>query len=122
MSNPVNWFEIATIDLERAKDFYGKVFNIEFEFVDMPGSPMYMFNGNPEAPNALGALVKSEENRPSSEGTIIYFQCENLAEEESRVTANGGRVVKPKESIGEFGFIGQFIDTEGNLIGLHSNQ
>lgn len=122
MSNPVNWFEIATIDLDRAKEFYGKVFQIEFEFIDMPGSPMYMFNGNPEAPNALGALVKSEENRPSEDGTIIYFQCENLATEESRIEAAGGRITKPKESIGEFGFIGQFIDTEGNKIGLHSQQ
>lgn len=122
MSNPVNWFEIATEDLERAKDFYGKVFDIEFQFVDMPDSPMYMFNGNPEAPNALGALVKSEQNRPSGDGTIVYFECENLSTEESRIESNGGRVVLPKMSIGEFGFIAQFIDTEGNRIGLHSRQ
>jgi len=122
MSNPVNWFEIATNDLERAKGFYGNVFDITFEFVDMPDSPMYMFNGNPEAPNALGALVKSEGNKPSADGTIIYFQCEDLATEESRIAANGGKVVLPKMSIGEFGFIAQFIDTEGNKIGLHSRQ
>ncbi len=120
MSNPVNWFEIATIDLERAKDFYGKVFDIEFQFVDMPGNQMYMFNGDPESPNSLGALVKSSENRPSADGTIVYFQCEDLSAEEARVTEHGGKVVLPKMSIGEFGFIAQFIDTEGNRIALHS--
>ena len=120
MNNPVNWFEIATIDLERAKDFYGKVFRTTFDFVDMPGSPMYMFAGNPEAPNSMGALVKSEDNRPSKDGTIVYFTCEDLAVEEARVVENGGHIVRPKSSIGENGFIGLFIDTEGNMVGLHS--
>lgn len=121
MSNPVNWFEIATIDLERAKTFYSKVFKIDFDFMDMPGSPMYMFKGDPEAPNALGALVKSEDSKPSKDGTLVYFECEDLSTEESRIEAAGGKVILPKMSIGEFGFIGQFIDSEGNRIGLHSN-
>jgi len=122
MRNPVNWFEIAANDLERAKNFYASVFDATFEFVDMPDNPMYMFAGNHESPNAMGALVKSEQNNPSNEGTIIYFECENLAAEESRVNENGGQVIMPKTSIGEFGFIAQFIDTEGNRIGIHSNQ
>ena len=122
MNNPVNWFEIATVDLERAKNFYGNVFETQFEFVDMPGSPMYMFAGNPESPGAMGALVKSEENKPSMEGSIIYFSCEDLAVEESRIEQNGGKIIAPKFSIGEFGFVGLFIDTEGNKIGLHSQK
>ena len=122
MKNPVNWFEIATLDLERAKNFYANVFQTEFEFVDMPGSPMYMFAGNPEGTNAMGALVKSEENKPSIEGTIIYFTCDDLSVEESRIVENGGKILAPKYSIGEFGFVGLFMDTEGNKIGLHSQK
>lgn len=122
MKNPVNWFEIATVDLERAKNFYANVFQTEFEFVDMPGAPMYMFAGNPEEPNAMGALVKSEDNVPSKEGTTIYFTCDDLAVEESRIEENGGTIIAPKSSIGEFGFIGLFLDTEGNKIGLHSQK
>jgi len=122
MKNPVNWFEIATIDLERAKNFYGIVFDTQFEFVDMPGSPMYMFAGNPEGPNAMGALVKSEDNLPSIQGTIVYFTCDDLAVEEKRVVENGGKIISPKYSIGEFGFVGLFEDTEGNKIGLHSEK
>jgi len=38
----------------------------------------------------------------------------------SRVAAEGGRVFKPKFSIGQYGFVAQLHDTEGNLIGLHS--
>lgn len=51
---------------------------------------------------------------------IVYFNCEDCAVEESRVAAAGGRVFKPKFSIGQYGFVALVHDTEGNLIGLHS--
>jgi predicted enzyme related to lactoylglutathione lyase len=52
--------------------------------------------------------------------TLIYFPCEDCAGEESRVVDAGGAVQKGKMYIGEFGFISRVIDTEGNMIGLHS--
>lgn len=118
--NPVGWFEIAVKDLERAKEFYGQVFQTEFEFVDMPGAPMYMFASDPEWMGAGGALVKSEDNTPSTEGVTIYFNCEDADTEASRVHQAGGQVIMPKTSLGEFGFMAMFLDTEGNRIGLHS--
>jgi predicted enzyme related to lactoylglutathione lyase len=32
----------------------------------------------------------------------------------------GGKIQRPKMSIGEYGFISPAIDTEGNMFGLHS--
>ncbi len=122
MNNPITWFEIAAIDLERAKVFYTAVFNINFEYIEMPDdTKMYMFDGTPEAPGAMGALIHGKENTPNRDGTIIYFQCEDVAIEAGKVEAAGGKLLFPKTSIGEFGFISQLIDTEGNRIGLHSN-
>ncbi|MBK7232668.1 MAG: VOC family protein [Saprospiraceae bacterium] len=122
MNNPVTWFEIGCVDLERAKSFYAEVFEASFEYVPMPDAPMYMFAGSPESIGAMGALVKSENNSPSADGTIVYFGSEDVAVEAGRVDAAGGKLLFPKTSIGEFGFIAQFMDTEGNRIGLHSNQ
>ncbi len=121
MNHPVNWFEIATKDLERAKTFYTDVFKRSFEYIEMPDTKMYMFVGG-EGPGAMGALVSSEQNTPSAEGSIIYFQCDDLSAELGRVEAAGGQVLFPKMSIGQFGFISQCIDTEGNRIGLHSEK
>lgn len=118
--NPVNWFEIATNDLERAKKFYNAVFNFEFEFMEMPEMKMYMFNGKQENPGALGAIVNSAQLKPSADGTTIYFFSDDVANELARVTELGGQIVLPKTSIGEHGFIAQIIDTEGNRLGLHS--
>ena len=122
MNNPVNWFEIATTNLERAKDFYATVFKREFQLIEMPESKMYMFVGDPDAKGAVGALVQSEQNKPSADGTITYFECEDVAIESGRVEQAGGKLLFPKMSIGEFGFISQCIDTEGNRIGFHSHK
>lgn len=120
MNNPVNWFEIASTDLERAKNFYAQVLKIEFQFIAVPDEPMYMFASSPEGKGAGGAIVKSKQNKPSADGTIIYFSCEDVTNEAGRVEKAGGKLLLPKMSIGEYGFISLFIDTEGNKIGLHS--
>lgn len=119
--NPVHWFEIATTDLEHAKHFYESVFGLSFTFIDMPDAPMYVMGSGPDAPGTAGCLVCSKDNVPSMDGVTIYFSCEDVNTEAGRVEAAGGKLLFPKMSIGEFGFIAQFLDTEGNRIGLHSN-
>lgn len=57
-----------------------------------------------------------------SGGTIIYFSCADCAVEAGRAAEHGGKVVKEKFSIGQYGFIAFVEDTEGNVIGLHSIQ
>ena len=121
MSNLVQWFEIATTDLERAKDFYAKVFNLQFQFIKMPDSKMYMF-GETNKEGSAGSLVQSTVNKPGSEGTVIYFTCEDVNTQLESVEEAGGKLIIPKTDIGEFGFFAQVIDTEGNRIGLHSNK
>ena len=121
MNNPIQWLEIATTDIERAKQFYQTVFDLSFEFVEMPDSKMYMF-GEPEAMGSSGCLVHGEGYVPSGHGTVVYFECKDLNEELSRVEAAGGKILIPKTDIGEFGFFAHILDTEGNKIGLHSDQ
>lgn len=119
MNNPVQWLEIATDDIERAKRFYEKVFHIDFQFVEMPDSKMYMF-GEPEKVGSSGCLVKSADSKPSTDGTLVYFSSEDLTTELGRIEDAGGKIVIPKTDIGEFGYFEHVIDTEGNKIGLHS--
>lgn len=121
MSNPIQWLEIATADLERAKTFYADVFNLEFQYIEMPDSKMYMF-GAPGQVGSSGCLMWSEETKPGTEGTTVYFSCEDTSNELNRIETTGGQIIIPKTDIGDFGFFAQFIDTEGNRVGLHSNQ
>lgn len=119
--NPVVWFEIYVNDLERAKRFYETVFEVKLEKLDTPAPDieMWSFPMQQNAPGAAGVLCKMAGYTPSM-GTIIYFACDDCAVEEARVEQAGGRVAKPKMSIGQYGAISLVIDTEGNMIGLHS--
>lgn len=121
MSNPIQWVEIAATDLERAHEFYTAVFNLEMQFIEMPDSKMYMF-GEPDKPGSTGCIVASPDNTPHTNGTIIYFSCEDVATAATKVAEAGGQVIVPKTDIGDFGFFAHIIDTEGNRIGLHSQQ
>jgi len=69
---------------------------------------------------AGGALVKSPYSRPGVGGSMVYFSVEDCAIDESRVSAAGGKVLRPKFSIGEFGWVTLCEDTEGNHFGLSS--
>jgi uncharacterized protein len=120
MANPVVWFEIAATDLERAKAFYATVFGGDFQYVEVGPTKMYMFQGDSSLPGASGALVQSPDNTVSTDGVTIYFSSSDITTELDRVGGAGGQVIVPKTSIGEFGFIAMFIDTEGNRIGIHS--
>jgi hypothetical protein len=119
-SNPVNWFEIAVTDMARAKKFYGAVFDVEFQDLEMDGSVMAMFPWDTTKPGSSGSLYQHKEAQPNTQGTTVYISCEDCANEASNVERNGGQLIVPKTSIGEFGVIAQFIDTEGNRVGMHS--
>lgn len=120
--NPVVWFEIYVSDMERAKRFYEAVFQKPLARLDAPDPEieMWTFPMEQNGPGAAGALCKMKGFGPSAGGTLIYFQCEDCAVEEARVVNAGGRVEKPKQSIGQYGAISIVWDSEGNLIGLHS--
>jgi predicted enzyme related to lactoylglutathione lyase len=75
-----------------------------------------------QAYGAGGALVKSAHTRPGIGGTTVYFSVGDCAVEAARVVAAGGTIVRPKFSIGTFGWVALCMDTEGNLFGLSSMQ
>jgi hypothetical protein len=118
--NPVRWFEIYVQDMERARAFYAAVFDCPFKQLEMPGMEMWMFPDAIGKYGAGGSLVKMDGAPSGGGGTLVYFGTEDCSVPESRVEQAGGRVFRPKMSIGPHGFISLVYDTEGNLIGLHS--
>lgn len=122
MNNPVDWFEIYVQDLERAKMFYGTVFNTDLSKLDSPDIEMYVFAMDQNSYGATGALVRMPGFSSGQNSVLVYFHCQDCAVEAARAAAAGGHIQKPKTPIGPYGFIALVIDTEGNMIGLHSMQ
>ena len=122
--NPVGWFEIYVDDMERATKFYEAVFETKLSDLASPtGEEMSMMvfpMTMEEKGGAAGALVKMAGFKAGNNSTIVYFSSEDCSIEESRVEDAGGKVFKPKISIGEHGFMSLITDTEGNMVGIHS--
>lgn len=121
-TNPVGWFDLNVANLDRAKKFYETVFNLELTDAPIEWGKQSFFPFSQENPNISGALVEKPDFVPSRNNTVIYFETEDNIAEEQRIETAGGKIVQHKMSIGEFGFISIFIDTEGNTVGLHSRK
>ena len=118
--NPVGWFEIYVDDTDRARKFYENVFQVKLEKLENQGFVLWTFPKSMTEYGAAGALVKFEGFPAGKNSVIIYFTCADCQVEEGRVQENGGKVYKEKFSIGQYGFISLVTDSEGNMIGLHS--
>jgi uncharacterized protein len=121
-TNAIGWFDIYVNDMKRAVAFYESVLKQKLEKIGDPTgeTQMMSFPGDMSSYGAAGALVKSEHSRPGMGGTMVYFSVEDCSAEESRVAAAGGKIVRPKFSIGQFGWVALCEDTEGNMFGFNS--
>jgi predicted enzyme related to lactoylglutathione lyase len=119
----ISWFEIPTSDIERAQQFYERIFDFKMNPMDMPQLKMRMFPLE-DMMSVGGALVQNPDfyKASSSDGTLIYLNAnpdvQNILD---RVESAGGNILVPKTEITpEYGFMAIIVDSEGNRIGLHS--
>jgi len=120
MDNPVGWFEIYVQDMKRAKAFYEATLGVELSKLDSPGMDMLAFPMKPEGSGASGALIKMKGFESGANSVLVYFVCDDCAREAAKAVKAGGKLFKEKRAIGEHGFIALILDTEGNMVGLHS--
>ena len=85
--------------------FYSTVLGAELQPFESNGTKMAFLPFEPQK-GVGGAVTHGNGNEPSGKGSFVYL--------------NGGKVVIPKTSIGENGFMAIFKDTEGNRVALHS--
>lgn len=118
----VGWFEIPVHDMKRAMSFYSDVFQVELEEQAFTELKMAFFPMGDGTMGAGGSLVEAGDYyTPSHEGVLVYFSCEDLKIELSRVEKAGGKVLQARTQISpEYGYMALFEDTEGNRVALHS--
>jgi predicted enzyme related to lactoylglutathione lyase len=117
--NVPSWFEIPTIDLDRAQRCYETLFDQTLQRTDFGGMPMAVFPY--EKPGTSGALVSDPRARPSADGSVVYLGLDALDPVLGRVDAAGCQVLLPRTELPhDIGFIALLIDSEGNRIGLHA--
>lgn len=117
-TNAINWFEIPVTDMDRALAFYNKILAAQMTSMETMGM---VYASLPHEEGVGGGLVKADGYVPSQQGVVVYLNGgDDLDVVLQRVDAAGGKVLMPKTSIGENGFMAFFQDSEGNRIGIHS--
>jgi predicted enzyme related to lactoylglutathione lyase len=118
MSNPIIHFEIPADDVERARAFYTAVFGwkisdpwkMDYFMVETRGKNGDGING--------GMMKRKMPGQPFTN----YVGVASIDDALTKIMAGGGSLVMPKTEIGtNMGWIAAFLDTEGNIIGLHQS-
>lgn len=126
-TNILTWFEIPVTDLDRAQKFYETILDIkmvrridgENEGIFFPFDPSVI---QATSGRVTGVLSKSERNKPSGNGTVVYINASpSIQTVLDKVEKAGGKVISPKIQIPP-GFIALIIDSEGNKVGLHAEE
>ncbi|MBS5796533.1 MAG: VOC family protein [Dysgonomonas mossii] len=122
MKKQVAFFEIPSVDFNRAVKFYELVLGISFNAMDFGHEKMAFF---PEKSGKCpGAISYTPDFNPSKDGVLISFSVESIETSLDNVVKSGGKRIIPKTKIEAegVGYFATFIDSEGNSIGLYSDK
>jgi predicted enzyme related to lactoylglutathione lyase len=104
-------FNLAVDDVERASEFYGKVFGWTDQKFDGP-TPYWIAATGPESePGINGTLYVRGEGQPS--GICAVVDVASVDEAIARIADAGGTIHLSKLSLPGIGWIGVAADTEG---------
>ncbi|MGZ7444984.1 VOC family protein [Paenibacillus sp. TH7-28] len=118
-------FEIHVDDMERARKFYGEVFGWTFEdWSGYAGMPYFgAVTGDANEPGINGALMQRQGASPQPGQAMNGYACtmgvEDYDATEAKVLNLGGKVALPKYALPGMAWQGYYIDTEGNIFGVH---
>lgn len=118
-------FEIHADDVARAVAFYRDVFGWTFEdWSEFAGMPYFgATTGDEGTPGINGAVMprqgaRSEPGAPVN-GAVLTLGCEDFDAVHEAILAAGGTVALAKHALPGMAWQGYYVDTEGNVFGLH---
>lgn len=112
MSNHVCHWDLTVSDMEKAKAFYGQVFDWKFDETSMPGYTMIDTGKEPGG----GMMVRPPQAPHCSLST--YFLVDDVEATLAKAVAAGAKVIVPRTPIPGVGAFGMFLDPDGIPLGV----
>lgn len=121
MPRVISWFEIPAHDLERAARFYETALDTSLQREAVGGVQMALF-AHTEAETGGCIVFNPLDLKPDQKGVLVYLNAQpSVTAVLDRVEKAGGKKQGPAQELpNNYGYIGFFIDTEGNRVGLHA--
>ena len=111
------WNELATSDLQKAKDFYGKVFGWEFVEKKMGETTYTMIKVNGKDNGGMWAIPKDKQQEIPPHW-MSYILVENIEASLEKAKKNGATVLKPITTLEDAGKFAIITDPTGAHIAL----
>jgi uncharacterized protein len=115
-------FEIPVDDADRARSFYGSVFDWglqPMEGYDYTLALTTPVDENTQVPMEPGAINGGLRTRtPETPTPRIVILVDSIDDSLKKIEAEGGSLVAPRAEMPGLGAYAYFKDTEGNLLGL----
>lgn len=110
------WFDLATPNLDVAKDFYGQVFG--WDFLDTGADFGHYQFAQKQGKNAAGIGPIWPPDSPQPSAWTIYFASDDAAADCERVKALGGQVIVEPMVIADSGSMAICVDPTGAAFGF----
>ena len=115
MANPFVHVELATTDPEKAKSFYGKLFDWKLEDMQMgPGMTYTMIQ--PGEGTGGGLMKQMMPGAPSA--WLAYVIVDDVKAATAKATSLGARVMKDVDEVPGMGWFSIITDPTGAALGL----
>ncbi|MGH8799768.1 MAG: VOC family protein [Casimicrobiaceae bacterium] len=115
MANPFVHVELATNDVAKAKNFYGKLFDWKLEDVPMGDGNTYTMIGVGEGTG--GGMMKN----PMPGGTsmwMAYVLVDDIDASTKKAASLGAKVMKGVTEVMGMGWLSIIVDPTGAMLGL----
>jgi predicted enzyme related to lactoylglutathione lyase len=109
-------FDVPADDVERAREFYSRLFGWKFERYPGPSEYYLIETTDLEGRPGVGAGMGTRQG--SDQRILNYFGVPSIDAYLDTVAELGGKVILPKMAVPSFGYLAVCLDTEGNSFGL----
>jgi predicted enzyme related to lactoylglutathione lyase len=108
-------FDITAENVERARDFYERIFGWKFTKWEGPMEYWLVSTGPEDEPGINGGLSRSD----GADAQIVNTaEVRSIDQTLDAIIKAGGKIVQPKAPIPGVGYFAQCTDTEGILFGI----
>lgn len=114
MPNPFVHVELNTTDLDRAKAFYGKLFDWNLEDTPMPDGTYTMI----KVGQGTGGGMMKHPMPGAPSVWLPYVAVDDIQASTAKVTELGGRVIVGPQEIPNVGWFTVFMDPTGAALAL----
>lgn len=111
------WNELATTNVQGAKDFYGKVFGWEFVDKKMDDMTYTMIKKGDNEFGGIWAIPPAQQSQIPPHW-LAYILVDNVEQSLEKSRQNGATVVKPVQKAGDMGLFAVIKDPAGAHVAL----